>query len=167
MLAVIAQVLTIGSNYCASWSTKKLNIILFKILSAVFNALSILFIGNIAGAIPVFFTVIRCVVCFYKDKFKTNKPIYFICFGYILIAILSIPLYKTFIDVLPVVISLWASIVLWFFKPIGIKIGIGIGDAFWMIYDFANGLYLSAINLLAQLILSGISIIRIRKKGDS
>lgn len=164
MAAIIAQILTILSNYCSSWAIKKHNIILFRILSAFFSAISIVAVGNIVGAIPVFFTIIRCIVCYFKDKFKNNWPIYLICAGYIVIAACSIPFYTTILDIIPVLVSLPAAVILWFCNPIGIKAGVGIGDTLWLIYDLYNGLYLSALNIFIQIIISIISIIRIKIK---
>ena len=64
MVALISQVLTIASNYLSAWVTKKRDIILFKCLSSLFSAISIVAVGNIVGAVPVFYTIIRCIVCF-------------------------------------------------------------------------------------------------------
>ncbi|MBQ8626771.1 MAG: YgjV family protein [Agathobacter sp.] len=164
MISIIAQALNITSNYISSWVTKKHQIILFKCLSSLFSAISIIAVGNLVSAIPVLFTIIRCIVCFFKDKFKNNWPIYLICVGYIIIAVGSIPFYTSVVDVFPVVISLAASLILWFCDSIGIKIGIGIGDTLWVIFHSVNGLYLSALNTALQVVLSIISIIRIKTK---
>ncbi len=164
MVALISQVLTIASNYLSAWVTKKRDIILFKCLSSLFSAISIVAVGNIVGSIPVFYTIIRCIICFFKEKFKTNWPIYLICAGYVAIAVCSIPFYTSIIDVLPVAISLAASIVLWYCDPIGIKAGVGIGDTAWAIFHVCNGLYLSALNTALQVAVAGISILRIKIK---
>jgi hypothetical protein len=95
-------------------------------LSSLFSAISIFAVGNIVGAIPVAYTIIRCIVCFFKDKFKTNWPIYLICAGYIVIAVCSIPFYTSIVDWLPVIISLGVAIILWYCDPVGIKAGVGI-----------------------------------------
>ena len=165
MVVVISQILTIISNYCASCVVNKRDIILFKIVSSFFNAISILLVGNIVGSIVVFFTMFRGVICLFKDRFKTNLPIYLICAGYVAIGICGIPFYTNIIDIVPVLVSMPAAIILWFCDPSGIKVGVGIGDSLWMIYDLYNGLYLSALNIFVNIIISMISLIRMKLKA--
>jgi hypothetical protein len=166
-MSIIFQVGQIASNYIAAWVKDKKYIIIFKILSAVFNALAIISVGNFIAAIPVLFTIVRTIICLYKDKFKSSLPIWLCVIGYIVIAIFTVGKMESFIDILPTIVSLSASLIIWYCGPIGIKIGLGVTDSVWMMYYFSTGLYLSALNILLQTIVSIISIIRIKleKKG--
>ncbi len=161
---ILTQLLTILSNYCEAWSTEKRNIILCKIASSFFKALSLVLVGSIAGSLPVFFTIARNIVCFFQDRFKTKLPLYLICFGYVAIGIGSIPLYTSILDAFPAVSSLISTIILWFGSPVEIKMGVSLGDILWMLYDFVNGLYLAALNMLCRVIVTGISVIRIKRQ---
>lgn len=160
---IITQLLTIVSTYGEAWSTKKQHIILCRMSSSFFNALSLLLVGNVVGALPIFFTVIRCIVCYSQDRFKSNLPIYLVCLGYVGIGIISVPLYSSVVDLFPLVMSLASAIVLWFCSPMGIKMGVGLGDSLWMIYNLINGLYFTAANIACQLVVTAISMVRIKK----
>lgn len=158
---IVFQSLQITSNYCAAWSKNKKHIILFKVLSALFNSLAIISVGNFVSAIPVLFTIVRTIVCFYKEKFKTNYPIWLCILGYMLIGLLTITKMQSFIDVLPLITSLIASLIIWYCNPIGIKVGLSITDTIWLIYYIQQELYLLATNIALQTIISAISIVRI------
>ena len=162
MFSIIFQILQIASNYGAAWCKNKKHIMAFKILSAIFNSLAILSIGNIAGAIPVLFTVVRSIVCFYKDRFKTNYPIWLCVLGYIIIGLLTIEDMRSIVDALPLITSLIASLIIWYCNPVKLKLGMMLPDGIWLIYHISSGLYLSAANLILQTIVSIISIIRIK-----
>lgn len=162
MLSITFQILNIASNYGSAWSKSKRNIVIFKVLSAIFNSLSIISVGNFISAIPVMFTIVRSLVCFYKDKFKTNLPIWLCVLGYIVIGLLTFNKMDSIIDMLPVITSLLASIIIWYCNPVELKLWMMLTEGIWMVYHFSSGLYLSALNILLQTIVSIISIIRIK-----
>ena len=164
-MEIVLQALTIGSNYTASWVRDKKLIATFKMLAALFNALAIICVGHFIASIPVLFTIIRNIVCMNKDKFKNNKPIWICVLGYIIIGIITLGNIDTIMDIVPTIVSLLASLIIWYCNPVGIKVGLGITDNIWTVYYLYSGLYISAINIIIQTIIAIISIIRI-KLGD-
>lgn len=159
---IIFQAGQIISNYLAAWVKDKKHIILFKLLSTIFCALSIIAVGRYAASIPILFTIIRSLVCMNKDKFKNNIPIWLCIAGYIIIALLTFNSLESYIDLMPTVTSIIASLILWYGDSVSIKAGLGLGDAIWMVYYFYIGLYVSALNILLQIVVTVISIIRIK-----
>lgn len=164
---IIFQAGQIVSNYLAAWVTGKNKIIFFKLLSAVFNALAIMSVGRYAASIPVLFTIVRSIVCMNKEKFKSDVPIWLCVLGYIMIIAITFNSMESYLDLLPTITSMVASLVLWYGGAILIKSGLGVSDTIWMIYYFYVGLYFSALNILFQTIVAVISIIRIKLKDRS
>lgn len=158
-MKILFQITQICSNFLAAWSSKKRNIIIFKILSSISAVLMMICANQIIGAIPVAFTAIRTTIFMFKDKYKSDLPLW-ICIGiYILLAIFSV---QTFMDILPTITSISASFILWYCKPIGIKIGLSLTDSIWAIYYFITELYLSCTYTIISIIISIISIIKIK-----
>lgn len=159
-MSLIFQISQISYNYISSWVKTKRNIILFKVLSSLSAVLMLVSVGEYMGALPVGFTAIRSILFMYKDKFKTNKVLYGCISAYVIIAIFSI---QGLTDLLPTVISITASIIIWYCEPIGIKVGLSITDSIWILYYLIVGLYLSAFNNVIQVLISIISIFDIKK----
>ena len=166
ILSYIFQITQIGCNYISSWVKSKNNIILFKTLSAISSFLMLLSVGQFVGALPVLFTAVRSFLFMYKKRFKTNAILYICIFIYFIIALVSVDFSNEINviikDLLPTVISVSASIILWCLNPIGIKIGLSITDSIWIVYYLMVGLYLSAFNNTIQVVLSIISAVKIK-----
>lgn len=162
MVAYIFQAGQIMCNYVAAWVKKKQNIILFKLLSSVMAICMMISVKQYAAVVPVAITAVRGVVYMFREKFKNNIVLWLFVAIYVIAAIPTIS--KT-IDLLPTVISIAASIIIWFCSPVGIKFGLSVTDSIWAIYYFVVGLYLSGINNVVQIIISIMSAtIIIREK---
>lgn len=161
-MSLIFQILNITANYCGALSKEKKNIIAARIFSACFNAMAILTGGNYIASLSVFFTVIRNIVCFIKDKFKTNIPIYLITIGYLIIGTYTVINSETITDLLPVFISTVTALVMWFGSSSSIKVITILGCILWTTFYLIDGIYLTAVYNIIQLLLEFITLIRIR-----
>ena len=157
-MEVVFQVLQIASNYLAAWVKNKKTIIFFKTMSSVMSALMFFSVGKFVAAIPTLFTIVRSTLFLYRDKYKTNLVLWLCVGGYLILAFFSV---DSVGDLLPTVVSVLASIIIWFCNPIGIKIGLSVTDNIWMVYYLMTGLYLSALNIILQTIVALISAVRI------
>lgn len=160
-MLLLLQFLTILSNYISAYVKSKSNIIKFKIAAALFNACAIICSGGIIESIPVFYTIIRSITCLYKDKFKSNKPIYIVLSGYVCIGIYTYIETGSIMSLLPTMASLITSIIIWFANNKGIKIWLSIADSVWIVYYSYSGLYLAALNTGFQILTAVISLIQI------
>ena len=161
MLKIVFQVGQLGSSYASALTKNKNLIIVFNILCALFNALSIITAGSILASIPVFFTIIRSLVCLFKERFKSDKPIWLCTLGYVIIGCFTIYNSSDILDILPTISSALAGLILWFFKPRNIKIGLGLTNSMWLVYYIVCGLYISALSIVSQILMLVIGILRI------
>lgn len=160
-MSVIFQIGTVASNYIAAISKTRFNIILFKFISAVCNALAITVTSGIVLALPVFISAIRNIVCLFKSKFKTNIPVYILIGMYIVIGIYTAIDMDSVIDLLPTFVSLVATFANWFATPSGIKYSSMVTTSIWLVFYITSGLYITFITSLIHVMLEVVGLIRI------
>lgn len=153
-------------NYIAAWSKTKKYTLLGKLLASIANAFALFTAGKVLASMPVFVTIFRNTVCFNKDKFKSNRPIYFVLLAYAIIAVYTLVNMSRLVDILPLILSIVATLSNWFGTTSHIKVVSSISCSVWIIYFMLDGIYLTAVFNIIQVIIELTTILRIKIKGE-
>ncbi|MCI8352370.1 MAG: YgjV family protein [Clostridia bacterium] len=157
---VIALILTVIS---VQFKTKE-KIVMCFIWANIVVAIQYFLLEAITGAIISIINAIRCIVFyFYKKKDKTPSIIVLIIFE--IVAIISgIISWQNIWSLLPIIVTVIYTYGLWQDDITIVRITTGIAGFGWTIYNIVVRAYIGALQEIAQLISSIISLYRNKEK---
>lgn len=153
---VIALILTVIS---VQFKTKE-KIVMCMIFANLVVAVQYFLLNAITGGVISILNTIRCIVFYYYKK-KDKKPSLVILLVFEVIAIISgITSWQNIWSLIPVLVTIIYTYGLWQDNVNIIRITTGIAGLGWAIYNIIVMAYVGAIQEIAQLISSIISLVR-------
>jgi len=145
ILAQIFGLLGAISMFLSSWQKTKDKVLTFLILDSLFYFIQYLLLGALSGAFTNIIGLIRTILFKNKSRnklFQNKIILYVIIFSYLIIGIIT---YKGIMSLLPVIISILYSILLWQNNVKKIRIGTALMILSWIIYNITVSAYIGIV----------------------
>lgn len=156
----VLQVLSILIGYAGSLDKNKRRILFYACLSNIISILMFITTGRIDSITTSIIIGIRCILFLFKDKYKTPFVLWICIIAHLLCGVIT---YTDVYSFIPLITTIVTCFLYWYGSALQIKyVGIVI-NSLWIIYYVFTSLYLVAINTFINIILSIISIFRIKK----
>lgn len=164
ILAQICGVITLILTVISVQFKTKEKIVMCFIWANLVVAIQYFLLGAITGAIISIINAIRCIV-FYFYKKKDKKPSVIVLIIFEIVAVISgIISWQNMWSLIPIIVTIIYTYGLWQDDITIVRITTGIAGFGWTIYNIVVRAYIGALQEIAQLISSIISLYRNKEK---
>lgn len=164
ILAQICGVITLILTVISVQFKTKEKIVMCFIWANLVVAIQYFLLGAITGAIISIINAIRCIV-FYFYKKKDRKPSIIVLIIFEIVAVISgIISWQNMWSLIPIIVTIIYTYGLWQDDITIVRITTGIAGFGWTIYNIVVRAYIGALQEIAQLISSIISLYRNKEK---
>lgn len=146
---IIAQILGlfgIAANVIGIQLKKKRHILMSLILVNIIFAISFILLKSYSGAVIALFAGIQTYIKYVYDDKNKKLPIYFIALFLIVPLIFGLTVYKSYIDILPLICSITYTLIILQKDEKELRLLSFFNILIWTIYDFYIGFYTAAVN---------------------
>lgn len=164
ILAQICGVITLILTVISVQFKTKEKIVMCFIWANLVVAIQYFLLGAITGAIISIINAIRCIV-FYFYKKKDRKPSIIVLIIFEIVAVISGSIsWQNMWSLIPIIVTIIYTYGLWQDDITIVRITTGIAGFGWTIYNIVVRAYIGALQEIAQLISSIISLYRNKEK---